>query len=281
MNEQTKFANNQIVQDFKHKGIFESKEEILTRLNLSNISTEQDEINSDDLFDFKKSQVTNTETENLSETDEYEQMVKKSWGKPEIAIHQELKQLRNKELDFDFKNDIKNHSRITEIESELAEIQKKQHAATQQEKLADIKDTVFPIAAFIGRCLTVFVLGGFLITMTLAVYQNNKEHANTTETTVVAKETKATTENDEKKPISKEIANAMLLDGIAKQVAMSQAQFLQQTPQANINQMSRIGQKVLDLAKSEKPPTPIKNELSKEKLDEIWKAPRNTEISIH
>lgn len=28
-------------------------------------------------------------------------------------------------------------------------------------------------------------------------------------------------------------------------------------------------------------PTPIKNKLSKEKLDEIWKAPRNTEISIH
>jgi hypothetical protein len=33
--------------------------------------------------------------------------------------------------------------------------------------------------------------------------------------------------------------------------------------------------------KQEIKPTPIKNELSKEKLDQIWKAPRNTEISIH
>lgn len=28
-------------------------------------------------------------------------------------------------------------------------------------------------------------------------------------------------------------------------------------------------------------PTPIKNQLSKDTLDEIWKAPRNKELSIH
>lgn len=132
-------AENKVIQDFKNKGSFQNKDEILSRLKFLQPQAEQGDEN--DLFDFRKVQIENTE-------------------KAERHTRKEL-----------------------------------------IEKLIDAKDAALSISAFIGQCFIVAIFGAFLI-ITL------------------------------------------------KQVGTSQKQFIEQTPQAPIQQVSRIGQSVLDLAKS-------------------------------
>jgi hypothetical protein len=216
MSQYKTFTQNAMVQDFKHKGNFQGKEEILSRLSVfHDKEQEQDNIDFADL-DFSKAK-------DLSEN----QIIAK--------LHALKK--RN-EMSFDFANEC-------EIEREIQELENQQIAISKQYRSADQKDNVLTVMRILGKTVVYGILCGFV----WVVFQAwPKESKAVSIANIPVETTKQPAIQPIKAPLTKEQFNAMLLDGVAKQAAMSQQQFQEQTPKATIDQMNRIGQMVLDLA---------------------------------
>lgn len=274
------FAQNAMVQDFRNKGTFQSKDEILARVNVSTEEQKQDDvedsINADDLFDFRKVVKDNSETKNPLDA-----------FKTIPQINDELNRLTAKEIAFDFKTNAIDKSRETELKKKLAALESMNKDDYEFiEKLE--KNLLFKIIT-IALCVAFipFTAKAVFHSVNDFVMQPSSQALQvklpTTETVVTISEDtlnaisnkqmstdqlvskigeseylfkddkaelakKIAETTAQKAPVTKEQFNAMLLDGIAKQNSMTTKQLQEQTPPQTMQQISRIGQTVLELA---------------------------------
>ena len=284
MNQYKTFTQNAMVQDFKNKGVFQSKDEILARLNISTEEQEQDDvedsIDADDLFDFRKVVKDNSGTKNPLDA-----------FKTIPQINDELNRLTAKEIAFDFKTNAIDKSREIELKKKLAALEsmnKDDYEFIEKlEKNLLFKIIIIPLCvAFIpftakavfhsvndfvtqpssqvlqvklpSTGTVVSISGNALNAISNKQMTTDQLVSKIGESEYLFKDDKAELSKkiaettSQKKPISKEEFNAKLLDGIAKQNGMTTKQLQEQTPPATIEQMSRIGQMVLDLAHNNK-----------------------------
>lgn len=212
------FALNASIQDFKNKGTFQSKDEILARVKF-NAEVHQELENSDfDDLTFSKKQTDN-----------------------DSDLIDRIKSLKERvAASFDFANEYAINQELSHLENQKRQLDQDDRTETRKEMLISISGI---LAKTIGySCMAI------LIWIVFQAWPKSNETQAKSSPQVTVEATKQLDSQPQAAPISKEQFNAMLLDGIAKQMATSTKEFSEQTPPAAIEQVSRIGQMVLELA---------------------------------
>lgn len=221
-------AINPTIQDFRNKGTFQSKDEIFARLQFN---AEQHQDLDDELFDFRKVHTQKTDAQDSTGIYTPQEHCQ--------VVMDKIKALKAKTLDFDFKNDRETNLEIARLENNLA-ILNKTYKQSERKALRN-----FAVVSFIPA-IAIFIAG------TIFWISDNAHQAPIVQIKNIPALTPEQQKNlvigTENKGITKAEMNAMLLDGVAKQMAISPKQFIEQTPQATIDQVNRIGQMVLEQA---------------------------------
>lgn len=231
-------AINPTIQDFRNKGRFQSKDEIFARLQFN---AEQHKDLDDELFDFKKVHTQRADAQDSTGIYTPQEHCQ--------VVMDKIKALKAKTLDFDFKNDRETNLEIARLENNLA-ILHKTYKQSERKALRNFAVVSFIPAIAILIAGTIFWISDNAHQAPIVQIKNvpalTPEQQKTLDTTTSNKGSLVI--GTENKGITKAEMNAMLLDGVAKQMAMSPKQFIEQTPQSTIDQVNRIGQMVLEQA---------------------------------
>ncbi|HAU4290857.1 TPA: hypothetical protein ACQVKY_005272 [Serratia marcescens] len=196
MSQYKTFTQKAMVQDFKHKGIFQGKEEILARLNIfkDEQAEQEDYIDTNELFDFRKVVKDDAKKENSLDA-----------FKTINDINKELKRLTAKETTFDFKTNAIDKAKEVALKQKRAALEAERDSAKNDSGWAE---TLFKVG-FVGMVAAITLANS-------GIYFS--KHQTTTAQAAKIETSKETETKPQQAPASEDQIRKMLEQALALQV---------------------------------------------------------------